>query len=469
VTPSKLPPSPRAVYMSPMARAAFSVALLAGAAAFNVAPGAGRFQRRFSTKASAASPRLPPDAMYGDWDAAAGGSYVLEPVAGARCVVHFLGGAFVGAASQLTYRYLLEKLRANGCIVVASPYRLSFDYYSVCDEVERSLETALDEVIRPKYGDAICADVVCVGHSCGALLHTLSAVRGDSSFERSRLALISYNNKRSVDAIPLFDELVTPISQALRSDSEFARTTRDAFGVFRNFASAALDVLDDDASPLSKLVAGAPLGRELQDLARRDVGPLARQGLELADQLPDLLQEISDGAREFAPSPADVKDLLRCAAAAGLWRVESVARPTIETDVRKPASIPGPKKVGRRICRGPGAAHFEGPSSAPRRSFEEHLKVSPRRLFGPAAKLFSRPAASRPGLLRGSCGRRWTKGRRSAARRKRGPGPIRLPLRPESVPRWPGCGSPLCGPLGRGPLRRWSSSAHRRCCSEQVL
>jgi len=41
-------------------------------------------------------------------------------------VIHFPGGAFVGAAPHLTYRYLLESLAEVGYVVVATPYRLDF-------------------------------------------------------------------------------------------------------------------------------------------------------------------------------------------------------------------------------------------------------------------------------------------------------------------------------------------------------
>ena len=46
---------------------------------------------------------------------------------------HFLGGALVGAGSQLTYRYLLERFARANYAVIATPFRLSFDYESVCD------------------------------------------------------------------------------------------------------------------------------------------------------------------------------------------------------------------------------------------------------------------------------------------------------------------------------------------------
>ena len=62
---------------------------------------------RATTRLAATTPSL---GLYGDWEPSAGGSYVLEAADGpenAKGVVHFLGGAFVGAGSQLTYRYCL--------------------------------------------------------------------------------------------------------------------------------------------------------------------------------------------------------------------------------------------------------------------------------------------------------------------------------------------------------------------------
>ena len=93
--------------------------------------------------------------LYGDWEPSAGGSYVLEAADGpeaAKGVVHFLGGAFVGAGSQLTYRYLLERFAQANYAVIATPFRLSFDYQSVCDAVEASYDAARAEAQERGYG-----------------------------------------------------------------------------------------------------------------------------------------------------------------------------------------------------------------------------------------------------------------------------------------------------------------------------
>lgn len=46
----------------------------------------------------------------------AGASYMLYPPKGVepKSVVHFLGGAFVGAAPHISYRYMLEEISENG-------------------------------------------------------------------------------------------------------------------------------------------------------------------------------------------------------------------------------------------------------------------------------------------------------------------------------------------------------------------
>lgn len=59
--------------------------------------------------------------LRGDWTEVEG-NWILRPLQGAAtAVVHFLGGAFVGAAPQLTYRLLLESLAARG-VMVSTPF-----------------------------------------------------------------------------------------------------------------------------------------------------------------------------------------------------------------------------------------------------------------------------------------------------------------------------------------------------------
>ena len=59
------------------------------------------------------------------------GSWVLvppQPVA----VVHVLGGAFVGTAPNVAYRWLLTELGKAGYVVVATPFLNTFDHSFRC-------------------------------------------------------------------------------------------------------------------------------------------------------------------------------------------------------------------------------------------------------------------------------------------------------------------------------------------------
>eukprot|EP00537_Pseudo-nitzschia_pungens_P003257 CAMPEP_0172361620 /NCGR_PEP_ID=MMETSP1060-20121228/5430_1 /TAXON_ID=37318 /ORGANISM="Pseudo-nitzschia pungens, Strain cf. cingulata" /LENGTH=568 /DNA_ID=CAMNT_0013083943 /DNA_START=263 /DNA_END=1969 /DNA_ORIENTATION=+ len=127
-----------------------------------------------------------------------------------RAVVHFLGGALVGKAPHITYRYLLEKLAAEGFLIVATPYNLSFDHLATCDDVLTKFE-AVAPTLAKQYG---ALPVVGIGHSCGALLQVLiSSLFPDTP--RAANALLSFNNKPVSDAVPFFEEFFAPFFSSL--------------------------------------------------------------------------------------------------------------------------------------------------------------------------------------------------------------------------------------------------------------
>ena len=127
-----------------------------------------------------------------------------------RAVIHFLGGALVGAAPHITYRYLLEKLAENGFLIVATPYNLSFDHLATCDEVLTKFEDLAPTLAR-QYG---ALPVVGLGHSCGALLHLLITCLFPDT-PRAANALLSFNNKPVSEAVPFFEEFFAPVFTSL--------------------------------------------------------------------------------------------------------------------------------------------------------------------------------------------------------------------------------------------------------------
>ena len=154
-----------------------------------------------SSKSSTAS-----STTFGNWEELHG-NYVLRPCVSQgppRALLHFLGGALVGAAPHVYYRYLLETLSRQGYLVVATPYNLSFDHLQSCDAIIERFETIAPMLAR-QYG---AVPVVGVGHSCGALLQLLiTSVFPDTP--RAANALLSFNNKPVTEAIPFFEEVRT--------------------------------------------------------------------------------------------------------------------------------------------------------------------------------------------------------------------------------------------------------------------
>ena len=145
-------------------------------------------------------------AVFGNWEELHG-NYLLRPSASQgppRALLHFLGGALVGAAPQVTYRYMLERLADQGYLVVATPYALSFDHLATCDAVIERFERIAPMLAR-QYG---AVPVVGVGHSCGALLQLLiTSLFPDTP--RAANALMSFNNKPVTEAVPFFEEVRT--------------------------------------------------------------------------------------------------------------------------------------------------------------------------------------------------------------------------------------------------------------------
>ena len=111
---------------------------------------------------------------------------------------------------------------------------------------------------------------------------------------------------------------------------------------------------------------------------RRTCGPRRRvrrrddddraPGLELADQLPDLLGEIAGGAREFEPEPREMRELLRLS-----FRADDVLVVQFDDDAIDESDEPysvlrdsGRAAPGRGRGRGRGAGRAARADSAAR-------------------------------------------------------------------------------------------------------
>ncbi len=155
-----------------------------------------------------------PDAM--DWQELYG-NWVLIPDR-PRGIIHFLGGAFVATAPQVTYRRLLERLAAEGYVIIATPFVNTFDHGAIAQTVYRNFNRALERLfettLRRRY-----LPIYGVGHSMGCKLHLL--IGSLYEVERAGNMLISFNNYAARDAVPLVEQVTQIFSQftSMFSDS----------------------------------------------------------------------------------------------------------------------------------------------------------------------------------------------------------------------------------------------------------
>ena len=136
-----------------------------------------------------------------DWQEISG-NWVLVPPR-PIAIVHFLGGAFVAAAPHVTYRRFLERLAAQGYVIVATPFVNTFDHAAIAKTVLQSFEHALatlhTNVLRKRY-----LPIYGIGHSMGCKLHLL--IGSLFPVERSGNILIAFNNFSARNAVPLVEQ-----------------------------------------------------------------------------------------------------------------------------------------------------------------------------------------------------------------------------------------------------------------------
>ena len=180
------------------------------------------------------------------------GNWVLiprHPIA----IVHFLGGAFVATAPQLTYRWLLEELAAKGYVVVATPFLNTLDHAATARSVLQSFESALAQlhatsVLRKRY-----LPIYGLGHSMGCKLHLL--IGSLSAVERAGNILISFNNYAASDAIPLVQQFTPTFSiEFTPSPLETNDLVREKYTIRRNLLIKFTNDTIDQSAALAQVL-----------------------------------------------------------------------------------------------------------------------------------------------------------------------------------------------------------------------
>ncbi|KAK6238928.1 hypothetical protein QUC31_004397 [Theobroma cacao] len=212
-----------------------------------------------------------------DWSQVEG-AWVLQPKhSKPKSVVHFVGGIFVGAAPQLTYRWFLERLSEKGVLVIATPYASGFDHFFIADEVQFKFDRCLrflQETVHdlPTFG---------IGHSLGSVIHLLIGSR--YAVQRSGNVLMAFNNKEASLAIPLFSPVLVPVAQSI--------------------------------GPILSQIASSPTIRMGAEMTLKQIEnfspPIMKQVLPLVEQLPPLYMDLVKGREDFSPKPEETRRLIK--------------------------------------------------------------------------------------------------------------------------------------------------------------
>lgn len=137
------------------------------------------------------------------------GNWVYLPRQEIRGIVHFLGGAFVATAPQVSYRSILEELSHAGFAVIATPFLNTFDHFAIAREVLNRFETVLERLQKTNRLSSGYLPVYGIGHSMGCKLHLLIGSLYD--VERAGNILISFNNYPASRAVPFMEQFNTPM------------------------------------------------------------------------------------------------------------------------------------------------------------------------------------------------------------------------------------------------------------------
>ncbi len=179
------------------------------------------------------------------------GNWVLLPQR-PTAIIHFLGGAFVATAPQVTYRRLLERLALQGYGIVATPFVNTFDHAAIAQAVIRNFDRALENLyetqLRKRY-----LPIYGIGHSMGCKLHLL--IGSLFSVERAGNILISFNNFSARDAVPLVEQFSSMFSvEFTPSPLETNQIVAQKYQVRRNLLIQFTNDTIDQTAALSELL-----------------------------------------------------------------------------------------------------------------------------------------------------------------------------------------------------------------------
>ncbi|TKY58068.1 hypothetical protein E2542_SST15123 [Spatholobus suberectus] len=225
---------------------------------------------------------------------------VIPPIpnrAKPRAIIKFLGGAFIGAVPEVTYGYLIEFLAKMGFLVVVVPYNVTFDHSLAAKQVYERFQACLGTILTSGLPQANLSPaqledlpLFSVGHSNGALLQVLTGSLFSEKIPKAN-AIISYNNRPATEAVPYFEQLGPAVSQMMP-----VVEATPFYSIARNASGDAWKMTLDAVRSI------------LQETEQEILNSLTK----FVDQLPSVMNEVTQGVSEFKPTPSENRDCFKC-------------------------------------------------------------------------------------------------------------------------------------------------------------
>ena len=132
--------------------------------------------------------------------------WLLEPSGACKGTLQFIGGSYLAATPQLSYRRLLESLARRHWRILAWSYVPGFDHQAQANAAWRQFRLQRQSTAGP---------LLRLGHSLGCKLHLLAPDWGRAC---DGLVALSFNNFSAERSVPLLAEL----GQQFQFRSEFS-------------------------------------------------------------------------------------------------------------------------------------------------------------------------------------------------------------------------------------------------------
>ncbi|CAJ1942109.1 unnamed protein product [Sphenostylis stenocarpa] len=227
------------------------------------------------------------------------GAWILKPKSSRpNFVVHFIGGIFVGAAPQLTYRWFLERLSDKYAVQRSGNVLMAFNNKEASSAVPlfSPVLVPMAQTIGPLLSDIFSSPTLRVGVSIAIYLTPKWEVV-PAEMTLKQLENVSPPIMKQV--LPLVEQLPPLYMDLVKGREEFSpkpeetrRLIKSYYGVSRNLLIKFKDDLIDETSTLAQVLSSESAISSVLDMSIRKLA--GDHGLPLQQALPDVPPAMAD-------------------------------------------------------------------------------------------------------------------------------------------------------------------------------